>query len=118
MSHMRRPLAIALVFVVVAFGLGFRIAHPHSGLKNALGSANSGLVVYKKTGEFKIGDKVLVNITPEDQSPVLAIVRASDASKLEIQSTTEKQSVDIDAAFGRLVLMIPFLGSIAQAIGL
>jgi len=118
MRGVRRPLTITLLVVVVAFSFGFRIAHPHSGLKNALGSANSGLVVYKKTNEFNVGDKVLVNITPKDQSPVLAIVRASDASKLEIQSTTEKQSVDKEAAFGRLVFMIPFLGSIVQAIGL
>ena len=39
--------AIALVLALL-FVLGFRVGHPQTGLTNALGSAQSGLVIYQK----------------------------------------------------------------------
>ena len=115
---MRKPIAIAALIIVLASAFGIRVAHPESGLKNALGSANSGLVVYKKATEFAVGNKVLVTTDDEASSPVLAIVRAVDKDKLEIQSGIATDTIDASAAYGRLIVMVPFVGIIAQVVGL
>jgi hypothetical protein len=115
---MRKPIAIAAVIILVAFAFGIRVAHPESGLKNALGSASSGLVVYKKTTEFAVGNKILVTTNDETTSPVLAIVRAVDKDKLEIQSGIATDTIDASAAYGKLIVMVPFIGTIAQVLGL
>ncbi|CAB4908657.1 unannotated protein [freshwater metagenome] len=115
---MRKPLGIAALILVLAFAFGIRVSHPHSGLKNALGSANSGLVVYKKSNEFAVGDKILVTTKDEASSPVLAIVRNVDKDVLEIQSGIATDRIESSAAYGKLIVMVPFIGTIAQVIGL
>ena len=115
---MRKPIAIAALIIIVAFAFGIRVSHPHSGLKNALGSASSGIVVYKKANEFAVGNKVLVTTKDETASPVLAIVRGVDKDKLEIQSGIATDTIDTNDAYGKLIVMVPFVGTIAQVLGL
>ncbi|CAB4752805.1 unannotated protein [freshwater metagenome] len=115
---MRKYLGIAALIIVIAFAFGIRVSHPHSGLKNALGSANSGIVVYKKSHDFAVGDKILAKTTDDASSPVLAIVRSVDKEALEIQSGIATDRIEASAAFGKLIVMVPFIGTIAQVIGL
>ena len=115
---MRKPIGIAALIIVLAFAFGIRVAHPHSGLKNALGSANSGLVVYKKTHEFSVGNKILATTKDETSSPVLAIVRSIDKDGLEIQSGIATDKIDPAIAYGKLIVMVPFIGTVAQVLGL
>jgi hypothetical protein len=115
---MKRPIAIAALIIVVAFALGFRVSHPHSGLKNALGSASSGIVIYKKSNDFAIGNKVLVHTKDEASSPVLAIVRAVNKETLDIQSGIATDRIESKDAYGKLIVMVPFIGTVAQVLGL
>jgi hypothetical protein len=115
---MRKPIGIAALIFVLAFAFGIRIAHPHSGLKNALGSATSGLVVYKKSHDFSVGNKILVTTKDEASSPVLAIVRSVNKDGLEIQSGIATDKIEASAAYGKLIVMVPFIGTIAQVLGL
>ncbi|CAB4625175.1 unannotated protein [freshwater metagenome] len=118
LSSMRKPIAIAALIIVVAFAFGIRVGHPNSGLKNALGSASSGIVVYMKSNDFAVGNKVLVTTKDETTSPVLAIVRAVDKDKLEIQSGIATDTIDASAAYGKLIVMVPFIGVLAGIVGL
>lgn len=115
---MRKPIAIAAVIILVAFAFGIRVSHPHSGLKNALGSASSGIVVYKKANEFAVGNKILVTTKDETASPVLAIVRAVDKNKLEIQSGIATDTIESSDAYGKLIVMVPFIGIVAGVLGI
>ena len=117
-SSMRKPIGIAALIIVLAFAFGIRVAHPQSGLKNALGSASSGIVVYKKANEFAVGNKVLVTTKEDTASPVLAIVRAVDKDKLEIQSGIATDTIESSDAYGKLIVMVPFIGTIAGVLGL
>jgi hypothetical protein len=45
-------------------------------------------------------------------------VRAVDKDKLEIQSGIATDTIDASAAYGRLIVMVPFVGIIAQVVGL
>jgi hypothetical protein len=117
---MRKSIGIAALISALTFTLAFgiRVEHPKSGLKNALGSASSGIVVYKKANEFTVGDKVLVTTMDENASPVLAIIRAVDKDKLEIQSGIATDTIDTSAAYGKLIFMVPFIGVLAKVVGL
>ena len=115
---MRKPIGIAALVIVLAFALGLRVSHPHSGLKNALGSASSGIVIYKKANDFAVGNKILVTTKDENTSPVLAIVRSIDKDKLEVQSGIATDTIDASAAYGKLIVMVPFIGTVAQVLGL
>jgi hypothetical protein len=120
MQSMKKSIGIAALISALTFTFvfGIRIEHPKSGLKNALGSASSGLVVYKKASEFTVGDKALVTTKDENASPVLAIIRAVDKDKLEIQSGIATDTIDANAAYGKLIFMVPFIGVLAKAVGL
>jgi len=115
---MRKPIGIAALVIVLAFALGLRVSHPHSGLKNALGSASSGIVIYKKANDFAVGNKILVTTKDENTSPVLAIVRSIDKDKLEVQSGIATDTIEASAAYGKLIVMVPFIGTVAQVLGL
>ena len=107
-----------LAILVILFALGFRVGHPQDGLKNALGSAKSGLVVYKNKPSFTVGSKVLVNLDAPAPSPLLAFVMGNKADTVEIQAGTTVQTVKSDQIYGTLIAVIPFLGSILSVVGL
>lgn len=107
-----------LAVLVILFALGFRVGHAQDGLKNALGSAQSGLVIYKNKPSFTVGSKVLVNIDAPAKSPLLAFVMGNKTDTVEIQSGTAVQSVKSSQIYGTLVAMIPFLGSVLSVVGL
>jgi hypothetical protein len=115
---MRKSIGITALIVVLALAFGLRLSHPHSGLKNALGSASSGIVVYKKSHNFNVGDKILIKTKDEASSPVLAIVRAVEKNSLDIQSGIATERIEPSAAYGKLIVMVPFIGTIAQVLGL
>lgn len=115
---LRTRIAIALVVLVLAYAGGIRISHPHSGLKNSLGSAQSGLVVYKTGSDFAKDAKVIVKTEEKDKSPVLAFVVAVNKDSYDIQSDAAIVRVKKDQAKGKLILMVPFLGSFFGLVGL
>lgn len=117
-SFAKKTLGASLALVLILFALGFRVGHPHDGLKNALGSASSGLVVYKNKPSFTVGSKVLVNLDAPAPSPLLAFVMGNKAGTVEIQAGTSVQSVKSAQIYGTLIAVIPFLGSLLSAVGL
>ena len=114
----RTRIAIAVAILVIAFASGFRLDHPQSGLKNSLGSAESGLVLYETGSDFAKDAKVIVETQEQDKSPVLAFIVAVNKDTYDIQSDASIVRVQKDQAKGKLILMIPFLGSVAGLVGL
>ena len=107
-----------LAILVILFALGFRVGHPQDGLKNALGSAQSGLVVYKNKPSFTVGSKVLVNLDAPAKSPLLAFVMGNKADSVEIQAGQTVQTVKSTQVYGTLIAIIPFVGTILGFVGL
>ena len=117
-SSAKKITAGVLAVLVILFALGFRVGHAQDGLKNALGSAKSGLVVYKNKPTFTVGSKVLVNLDAPAPSPLLAFVMGNKAETVEIQACTTVQSVKSSQVYGTLIAVIPFLGSVLSVVGL
>ena len=107
-----------MVLLAILFAAGIRVAHPHDGLKNALGSAQSGVVVYQKNPSLTLQEKVIVRIEDPAKSPLLAFVSANDGKTLQVQSGAAAITVQPSQVYGKLILVIPFLGSILNVFGL
>lgn len=113
----RYPL-IAILILLLGFFLGFRFEHPHSGLKNALGSAQSSIALYRSTTSFNTGDIVLVNTGAKELDPALAKVSNVSKDGVDIQSGPQIQRVEANAVKGKLLVIIPFIGSVFSTVGL
>jgi hypothetical protein len=117
-SSTRNRIAVVLLLVVVFFALGFRLGHPQDGLKNALGSAKSGIVLYKTGADFKTGAKAMVRITEPNPSPIIAFIVSVEGDNVQIQSGTEVVTVKKEQVYGKLIAVIPFIGSVLSVVGL
>ena len=119
LTRIKKPLIIALVVVVAFLALGFRLGHPQSGLKSALGSAKSSLAIYRSVGQPSIGNKILVNLPgAEVDSPALGIVRSAQGGKVEVLLDNKVQVVSEKDVVGKLVLVVPFFGALVGLVGL
>ena len=116
-STRNRLISLALVLVIF-FGLGFRLGHPQDGLKNALGSAKSGIVLYKTGADFKAGAKAMVRIDAPNPSPIIAFIVSAEGDEVQIQSGIKVVTVKKEQVYGKLIAVIPFIGSILSVVGL
>ena len=117
-SSTRNRIAILLIVLVAFFAAGLRLGHPQDGLKNALGSAQSSIVLYKNSVDLKTGSKVMVNMAAPAASPIIAFVVKADGAKVDIQSGAEVITVKSTQIYGTLIAVIPFIGSILGVVGL
>lgn len=118
LTTMKKIIGLIVAILLIGFAFDIRVSHPQSGLKNALGSASSGIVIYKQSDEFEVGNKVLFNSKNTEISPVLAVVREKNAKTLDVQSGLQMERIENNAAYGRLLVIVPFIGSVAQVLGL
>jgi hypothetical protein len=118
LSSNRNRIAAILLVLVVLFAAGLRLGHPQDGLKNALGSAQSGVVLYKTGADLKTGSKVMVTMDAPAASPIIAFVVKADGDKVDIQSGVEVVTVKSSQIYGKLIAVIPFIGSILGVVGL
>jgi hypothetical protein len=117
-SSTRNRIVAGLLLLVVLFVFGLRLGHPQDGLKNALGSAKSGVVLYKTGADFKVGAKAMVRITEPNPSPIIAFIVSAEGDNVKIQSGTEVVTVKKEQVYGKLIAVIPFIGSILSVVGL
>ncbi len=117
-SSTRNRVAVALLLLVVLFAFGLRLGHPQDGLKNALGSAKSGIVLYKTGADFTVGAKAMVKISEPSPSPIIAYIVSTEGDNVQIQSGTEVVTVKKEQVYGKLIAVIPFIGSILSVVGL
>lgn len=109
---------VAIVILVGGYALGFRFGHPHDGLSNGLGSAQSGVVLYRVGNESTVGSKVIVSFSKPHQTPVLAVIAGNQKDSIAIQTGTKLESIKANQIQGRLLIVIPFIGAVLNIVGL
>ncbi|MEI7540593.1 MAG: hypothetical protein WCJ89_03850 [Actinomycetes bacterium] len=109
---------LALVIVISSYALGVRISHPHDGLSNGLGSAQSGLVLFKINSDSTAGSKVIVEFDKPHATPVLGVIAGNEKNFVTLQTGTKLEAVKLSQIRGHLLLVIPFLGSVVNLFGL
>lgn len=117
MRNWIRPTAIVVGIALLLFIFGIRVEHPRGGLKNAVGSASSSLVIVKKTSNIKAGDKVVIGVDSKP-TPTLGIVSGINENIVSVQLDNGFQKGDIKNVAGKLLIVIPFIGAIFSAVGL
>lgn len=108
--------AILALVTAVFMGFGFRINHLQGGIGSALGSAQSSLALYKHGNSAEVGSKVIVNV--EGTGPELGIVKAVSETSIDVDLGAKFLRVDKKEVLGKLIAVIPFLGSILGVVGL
>ena len=117
-STSRTRILVLLLVLVALFAAGLRLGHPQDGLKNALGSAQSSIVLYRSSVDLKTGAKVMVNMKEPAASPIIAFVVKANGDSVDIQSGAEVVAVKSDQIYGTLIAVIPFIGSVLGVVGL
>ena len=93
------------------------MAHPQDGLHNGLGTANSGLVIYKIGDESIVGSKVLVDFPAPHNSPELVYISGNENSTVTVQTGNKLEKINRSQIRGHLVAMVPFLGDLLNVFG-
>ena len=104
---------ISLVFVLIG-PVGLKFAHPKSGASNALGSANSSIVVVKSFAQYNVGDSVVTDLPNNQPSPVVAIVAATSTRLILLSTDNGYLQVRSELLHGKVVAVLPFFGQIAN----
>lgn len=108
---------IALIAIFgVLFVLGFRVAHPQEGLQSAMGSAKSSLVVYKGSDQYAVGQKVIVEVAGSGNQ--LGVIKSATPEAVDVDTRVSFVRVKQDDVVGKMVLIIPFFGTIFGFVGL
>jgi len=117
----RNWLGIGLVVVLVGalmFSIGFRVGHPNSGLRSAVGSAESSIVLYRQTEKLSAGDRVLVDIGDPLLSPATSIIQSIAENSVVVQAGGITVTVEEDKVKGKILALVPFVGSILSIFGI
>ena len=117
-SRIIRPIILLALLFALLFAFGFRVDHPHSGLKSALGSASSSIAFYHHGSGASKGDKFIVSTGKKLKDPVLAIVTNTGKGFVDIQSGNELQRIKPNQVQGKLIAIVPFIGAILNLVGL
>jgi hypothetical protein len=113
---MKRNLAIVLVVLVALFAFGVRVTHPQQGLSSALGSSKSSIAIYKHSGQPDIGSKVLVKL--KDVGSGLGIIKSAKGGNVDVDLGATFVRVSQKDVQGKLIAVIPFIGTILGVVGL
>lgn len=113
---MKTKLIAAVALLLVLFALGFRGGHPQDGLESVMGSAKSSVVIYKHSGSYEVGQKVVVVVAGQGLQTGL-IKSASDGS-LDVDTRAAFIRVKESEVSGKLIVVIPFFGTLFNIVGL
>lgn len=108
-------IALAAIFVVL-FAIGFRVIHPENGLQSAMGSAKSSIVIYKSSSNYAVGHKVVVEVA--GQGKQTGIVKSASDGSIDVDTLVAFVRVKNEDVLGKLVIVVPFFGTILGVVGL
>jgi hypothetical protein len=118
LNRVIRPVAVLAIIAILFTLLGFRVAHPKSGLRSAAGEANTSLVAYKHSDTFAVGDKVIIKLDESSKSPAIGIVRTIEEENFVVQTGDLILTVPKEQMSGKLLGVFPFIGSLFTIVGL
>lgn len=113
---MKTKLIAIAAIIVVLFSLGFRIIHPQDGLSSAMGSAKSSIVLYKHSSQYAVGSKVVVEVAGQGKQS--GIVKSATDETVDVDTRAAFVRVKQEDVLGKLIVVIPFFGTILGIVGL
>jgi hypothetical protein len=113
---MKTKLIALVAIVLVLFALGFRVIHPEDGLSSAMGSAKSSVVIYKHSGDYSIGSKVVVEVAGQGKQS--GIVKSASKTTVDVDTRVAFIRVKKSDVLGQLIVVVPFFGKVFGLVGL
>jgi hypothetical protein len=113
---MKTKLIALAAILVVLFALGFRAVHPQDGLASAMGSAKSSIVVFKPAGQYSVGNKVVVEVAGQGKQS--GIVKSATGDTVDVDTRAAFVRVKQSEVLGKLIVVLPFFGTIFGLVGL
>ncbi len=113
---MKTKLIALVAILVVLFAIGFRAVHPQDGLQSVMGSAKSSIVIYKSSGEYAVGSKVVVEVAGQGKQS--GIVKSASEGSVDVDTRAAFVRVKQEEVLGKLILVVPFFGTIFGIVGL
>jgi hypothetical protein len=106
------------VIAFVLFGVvGLQFAHPGAGIGTSMGAAKTSVVVIKPDSELVVGKSVLSDLPNKSDNPVVAIVAAVSDKAILLATDTGYAQVRPESVRGNVVMLLPFLGALANLVG-
>jgi len=118
MRNNKKGIGIVVLAIALLFVLGFRVGHPQAGLTNALGSAESSLVIYQSAESYSVGQKVIAKSGDASLSPFLGEVTGATGDRYDVGNGRFSESLTGADIKGKMVFVIPFVGKILDWVGL
>jgi hypothetical protein len=110
--------SIIAVLAFVLFGIiGLQFAHPSAGLSTSMGAANTSVVLIHPDAELVVGKSVLADLPNTTENPTVAIVAAVSDKAVLVGTDTGYAQVRPELVRGRVVMLLPFIGAIANLVG-
>ncbi len=113
---MKTKLIALAAILVVLFTLGFRVIHAAGGLESAMGSGKSSVVVYKHSSNYAVGHKVVVEVA--GQGKQTGIVKSASDGSVDVDTLGAFVRVKNEDVIGKLVVVVPFFGTLLNIVGL
>jgi hypothetical protein len=113
---MKTKLIALAAITAVLFTLGFRVIHPEAGLSSAMGSAKSSVVLYKSASEYAVGSKVVVEVAGQGKQS--GIVKSATKEAVDVDTLGAFVRVKQEDVLGKLIVVIPFFGTLLGIVGL
>ena len=111
-----RAIASSMAIALLLFLFGLRIGHPDAGIGTALGTAQSSVVIYKKGQVTDYQSKILA--VTGDGKTGLGVVAGTDSKQVYLSLGERYETVKAEKIKGKLLFVVPFLGSIVGIVGL
>ncbi len=108
-------IALAAILVLLVT-VGFRVIHPENGLSSAMGSAKSSVVIYKHSSNYAVGHKVVVEVA--GQGKQTGVVKSASDGSVDVDTLVAFVRVKDEDVLGKLVVVVPFFGTLLNIVGL
>ena len=106
------------VIAFVLFGLfGYQFAHPSAGIGTSLGAANTSVILINPKADLVVGKSVLADLPASNDNPTVAVVAAINQKAVLLATDTGYAQVRSELVRGNVVMLLPFLGAVANLVG-
>jgi hypothetical protein len=108
---------VAIIAFILFGVIGFQFAHPGAGIGTSMGAANTSVVLIKPDAELVVGKSVLSDLPNKSDNPTVAVVAAVNEKAILLATDTGYAQVRPELVRGNVVMLLPFLGAVANLVG-
>jgi len=82
-----------------------------------MGAANTSVVLIKPDAELVVGKSVLTDLPNTNENPTVAVVAAVNDKAVLLATDSGYAQVRPELVRGKVVMLLPFLGAVANLVG-